>query len=159
MGAITFNADEIFEMAVQIERNGIKFYRKAAESFSDQAVRKTLLDLAEMEVQHEKVFAEMRKEFASGNQQLMRFDPDDQAAVYLQAMADGHVFDLKEATVPKSLEDILKKAIEAEKDSIVFYLGVKDYVPPKAGKDKVEAIIEEEKSHIVALSKRLEDLK
>ena len=28
---ITFNPDEIFEMAEQIERNGAKFYRKAAE--------------------------------------------------------------------------------------------------------------------------------
>jgi len=164
MGAITFNADEIFEMAEQIERNGIKFYRKAAESFSDQAVRKTLLDLADMEAEHEKVFAGMRKEFASGNQQLMTFDPDNQAALYLQAMADGHVFDLKkdvtgQLTGQEPPEDILKTAIQAEKDSIAFYLGLKDYVPPRAGRDKVEAIIDEEKGHIVVLSQRLKDLK
>ena len=30
-----FNADEIFEIAEQIERNGAKFYRNAAESIAD----------------------------------------------------------------------------------------------------------------------------
>ena len=31
-----FNADEIFEIAEQIERNGAKFYRTAAESVADE---------------------------------------------------------------------------------------------------------------------------
>ena len=30
MGGFDFSADEIFEMAQQIERNGAQFYRKAA---------------------------------------------------------------------------------------------------------------------------------
>ena len=32
---ITFNANEIFEMAEEMERNGARFYRKAAENASD----------------------------------------------------------------------------------------------------------------------------
>jgi len=75
-------------------------------------------------------------------------------------MADGHVFDLKkdpssELTGTESVEDILKLAIEAEKDSIVFYLGLKDFVSVRAGKDKVEAIIKEEMGHIVVLSRKM----
>ena len=31
--SVDFNADEIFEMAEQIERNGVKFYNKAAKGF------------------------------------------------------------------------------------------------------------------------------
>ena len=30
-----FNADEVFEIAEQIERNGAKFYRTAAKNVSD----------------------------------------------------------------------------------------------------------------------------
>ena len=30
---ITFNADEIFEMAEEMERNGAWFYRRAAEKY------------------------------------------------------------------------------------------------------------------------------
>ena len=42
------------------------------------------------------------------------------------------------------MKQILKGAIEAEKDSIVFYLGMKNAVPENLGQDKIEAIIQEE---------------
>jgi len=153
---ITFNAFEIFEMAEQIERNGAKFYRKAADLISDENAGKILLNLADMEVDHEKIFADMRGKLTPQQRELMVFDPNNEVALYLQAMADGHVFDLKkelaeQLTGSQTVRDILKIAISAEKDSIVFYLGLKDFVPVKAGKDKVEDIIKEEMSHIVTL--------
>ena len=157
---ITFNVDEIFEIAEHLERNGEKFYRKAAEGVSDQNARQTLLDLADMEAEHQKTFAEMRKELSVREREPTVFDPDNQAAMYLQAMADGHVFDLKKDLCEQlhgneTLENIVKLAIEAEKDSIVFYLGMKDLVPATLGKDKVEAIIKEEMGHIVVLNQKL----
>ncbi|MHC4213324.1 MAG: ferritin family protein [Planctomycetota bacterium] len=158
--AITFNADEIFEMAEQIERNGIKFYRRAAEIISDKDNKDLLLRLAEMEVEHEKTFAQMREELTGKENESIAFDPDNQAALYLQAVANGHVFDMK--TDPSALlsgqesfHDILKMAIGAEKDSIAFYMGLKDSVPAPAGKDKVDKIIREEMNHIVLLSGKL----
>ena len=42
--SMPFNADEVFEMAEQIERNGGKFYRAAAKKFPE--VSKLLLNLA-----------------------------------------------------------------------------------------------------------------
>ena len=54
---------------------------------------------------------------------------------------------------------ILKAAIEAEKDSIVFYLGMKNAVPEKLGKDRIEGIIKEEMGHIRLLSRELVQLK
>ena len=158
--SITFNAFEIFEMAEQIERNGVKFYRKAAQSISDQDVRQTLVDLADMEAEHEETFAGMRKQLSDRERELRVFDPENEVALYLQAMANGHVFDLKkdpgeQLTGTETVEDILKLAIDAEKDSIVFYLGLKDFVPAKAGKDRVEAIIKEEMGHIAVLNRRL----
>ena len=162
--SITFNAFEIFEMAEQIERNGVKFYRKAAQRISDQDVRQTLVDLADMEAEHEETFAGMRKQLSDEDRELRVFDPENEVALYLQAMANGHVFDLKkdpgeQLTGTETVEDILKLAIDAEKDSIVFYLGLKDFVPVKAGKDKVEAIIKEEMGHIAVLNRRLPALK
>jgi rubrerythrin len=79
-------------------------------------------------------------------------------------MADGHIFDVrtdpsKLLAEQKSPQDILKTAIGVEKDSIAFYVGIRDGVSRKAGKDKVEAIIKEEMSHIVILSQKLADLK
>jgi rubrerythrin len=54
-----------------------------------------------------------------------------------------------------SLKEVLKAALTAEKDSIVFYLGMKEIVPEKQGKDKIDQIIKEEMSHIKMLGHRL----
>jgi len=161
--SVTFNAFEIFEMAEQIERNGVKFYRKAAHGTSDQDVRQMLLNLADMEAEHEEAFANMRKQLSEEAWEVRVFDPENELALYLQSMANGHVFDLskdpaEQLTGNETVEDILKLAIDAEKDSIVFYLGLKDFVPVKAGKDKVEAIIKEEMGHIAVLNQRFPPL-
>ncbi len=157
--SITFNAFEIFEMAEQIERNGVKFYRKAAQGISDSQVQQMLLELADMEAEHEKTFTAMRKQLSEGERELRAFDPENEMALYLQAMAGGHVFNLKkdaseQLSGSETEEDILRLAINAEKDSIIFYLGLKDFVPVRAGKDKVEAIIKEEMGHIALLNRR-----
>jgi rubrerythrin len=159
---ITFNADEIFEIAEQIERNGAKFYRQAAQKVS--VARQVLLDLAAMEDEHERTFAEMRKALTSRQKEPLVFDPDNQAALYLQAMASGHVFnfsqDLSEQLAGKETPlDILLMAIGAEKDSIAYYTGVKECVSVGAGKEKVEGIIREEMGHIATLTGKLRELK
>ena len=41
-----FNADDVLEIAEQLERNGGKFYRSAADSTSDPANKEFLLGLA-----------------------------------------------------------------------------------------------------------------
>ena len=158
---VTFNADEVLEMAEQIERNGAKFYRAAAEKFS--GIRQVLLDLAAMENEHEKTFKDMRVQLSGREQEPVVFDPDNEAQMYLQVVADGHVFDTKADPADKlkgkdKPEDVLQTAINMEKESIAFYAGLKECVPPRAGRDKVEAIIREEFSHIATLNEKLSDL-
>jgi len=153
-----FNADEIFEMAEQMERNGEKFYKSAAATIDDEAHKKLLLELAAMEVDHEKTFKAMRSDLKAAEKSATVFDPEGEAALYLRALVDTRVFFEKEIDV-SSMEKILKAAIEAEKDSIVFYLGMKNAVPDKFGKDKIEGIIKEEMGHIRLLSRELTQLK
>ena len=162
--SITFNAFEIFEMAEQIERNGVKFYRKAAQGVSDNSLRQMLEELADMEAEHEATFAGMKKQLSEEAREYRVFDPENEMALYLQAMAGGHVFDLRkdpseQLSGTETVEDIIKLAINAEKDSIIFYLGLKDFVSAGAGKDKVEAIIKEEMGHIAVLNRKLPALK
>ncbi|MCK4887593.1 MAG: ferritin family protein [Planctomycetes bacterium] len=161
---ITFNADEIFAMAEEIERNGQKFYRKAAQNIVNDDIAQMLRSLADMEMDHEKTFADMRKLLRGRELEQNVFDPDNEIALYLQAMADGHVFDLscepaEQLIGNESIEDILKMAIAAEKDSIIFYVGLKDSVPENAGKDKINNIIKEEMNHITVLNQFMAALK
>jgi rubrerythrin len=86
------------------------------------------------------------------------FDPDNEAVMYLKALADTKVF-FEKALDTSTLKEILKAAIAAEKDSIVFYLGMRDAVPARLGKDRIDAIIKEEMGHIRQLSAKLVALK
>ncbi len=149
-----FNADDIFEIAEQLEKNGAKFYSNAAEGISDPGSKTFLLKLAEMEVEHEKIFKSLRATLTANEKTPTVFDPQDEAVLYLRALADTRVFFEKETTYA-SMKEILKSAIEAEKDSIVFYLGMKDAVPEKSGRNRIEAIIKEEMGHIRLLSREL----
>ncbi len=53
------------------------------------------------------------------------------------------------------MKEILKAAIEAEKESIVFYLGMREAVPGTLGKSRLDDIIKEEMGHIRLLSREL----
>lgn len=162
--AVTFSADEIFEIAEQIERNGAVFYRKAAKGVSNTEFKKLFEELAIMEVDHEKTFAAMRAKLTTSERLPAVFDPNDEVGLYLRAMADGRVFDIKadpseKLTGRETPQDILNTAIGLEKDSIVFYLGLEDYIPAESGKDKVRAIIKQEMGHIVLLTSKMDIFK
>jgi len=161
---ITFNADEIFEMAEEIERNGAKFYREAVQNTSDEKIKKMLLDMAAMEDEHLETFQQMRKELIAAEKEMVTFDPDNRAALYLQAMADargweGRISPMQQLTGSETIKDILEIALNSEKESVVFYLGLKSLVPVRAGRDKVEAIIIEELGHITDLLNQLKALR
>jgi rubrerythrin len=149
-----FNAEEIFLMAEQIERNGAQFYRSAAESIQEQESKDLLLGLAGMEDEHLKTFQTMRSALTEKDMQPTVFDPAGEAVLYLKALADTRVFFEKKIDI-SSMKGILTAAIAAEKDSIVFYLGMKEAVPDKFGKQRIDAIIKEEMHHIQILSKEL----
>ena len=155
--SIDFNADEVFEIAEQIERNGAEFYRTAAESVTNANTRKLLIQFAEMEDEHEKTFKTLRAELTEDEKVMTTFDPEGETEHYLRALANTRVFYEKEIDTT-SLKEVLKSAITAEKDSIVFYLGMKDVVPTHLGKEKLDGIIKEEMGHIRLLSKELLEL-
>ena len=107
-----------------------------------------------MEDDHEKTFKTLRAELTKDEKVLTTFDPEGEAAAYLRALADTRIFYEKDIDLT-SLKEIFKAAITAEKDSIVFYLWMKDYVPAKLGREKLDTIIKEEMDHIRLLSKEL----
>ena len=160
----SFSADEMFEMAERIERNGATFYRPAAQAVPEASLRRRLVEHAAWEGEHEKIFAAMRAQLTHAERAPTVFDPDDESAPYLAAMADRRVFDVDTdpaqlLTGKETLAEILQAAIEREKDSVVFYTGMQAYVPERLGQDRIDGIIREEMGHIALLSKELRALK
>ena len=103
-------------------------------------------------------FKSLRSKLTLDEKVQTTFDPEGDSERYLRALADTRVFYEKKVDTT-SMEEILKSAITAEKDSIVFYLGIKDVVPEHLGKNKLDEIIKEEMRHISLLSKELIELK
>ncbi len=159
---IEFNADEVFEVAEQIERNGARFYKQGAEQIADEVTKKLLLSLAKWEIGHEKLFAEMRADLSKSEKEQTAFDPDNEAVLYLQAMADDHVFNVKEISEIlkgiESPEEILNTALRFEKDSIAYFLGMRELVPERLGKDKIDSIVREEISHVATIRQLIKSL-
>lgn len=160
----TYNADEVLAMAQRIEHNGARYYSKAATMVHEPKLRELLNELSRWEVAHEELFGQMREEFQNKKLEEPVYDPDDEVAQYLQAIADGHVFDLRsdpleQITQKQTPVDLLTYALKMEKDSVIFYLGLKNIVQTKAGKDKVQEVIVEEMKHITFLSGEISAIK
>ncbi|RJR54347.1 MAG: rubrerythrin [Desulfobacteraceae bacterium] len=163
-----FNADEVFRIAEQIEKNGGDFYGKIAEKAAGDPISRLFKDLASMEKEHEKAFSTMRSALSDQEREGTTFDPGQEGTQYLEALAGISVLDdrVKKAfsliatlSGDDMVRDGLKAAIDLEKDSVVFYLGMKEMVPERLGKDKLDWIIKEEMRHIRILGARLLSLK
>ncbi len=153
--AVGFTADEILEMAEQIETRGARFYRQAVKLHLK--ARDLLQQIAVQEDMHFKAFSNMRKQLTPNEQR--DYDPSGDVALYLEAYVKGQAFYINKEpadllTGRESLVDLFNMAIGLEKDSIVFYLGLKDLVPSSAGKSRIDGIIKEEMKHITWLSER-----
>jgi len=136
-------------MAWQLEQNGEKFYRRAAEKATGSA-RDLLLQLANMERDHATTFARMRVD--AGTVEV--FDPDGESMRYLQSYVQEVVFSSDTAdswSEDDTVEQILEKAIELEKEAIVFYQIIKSAMFDQSEQAKIEAIIMEEVGHVIGL--------
>ena len=85
------------------------------------------------------------------------FDPNEEMYLYLKAMADAHGGEgapdaAARLTGDETMAQIVETAIGLEKESILFYIGLKDIVPPELGQEKIDAIIEDKKKHFAQLS-------
>jgi rubrerythrin len=152
--AFNFTADEVFEMAEHLEREGTAFYNAAAESVGQGKLQDLFYTLAEWEVRHEKIFAGLRKDLTAKEQSVITFDPESESARYLKTLVDGMV-SFEHTLKAESPKEILIAAIESEKDAVSFYTAMRNAVPEALGKSRIDKIIEEEAAHVRILDEQL----
>lgn len=154
---------EVLEIAEKIERSGVKFYRRAAGLCEDTGISTLLVQLAQWETRHIEVFKQMRERLAGEHWQLQDAAPDRIGALDARALAGLAVFGIQpdpnqELTGDENKADVLRIAIEKEKDSIVYYTGLRDFVPKEIDRKAVEEIIQEEMKHVRILVQSLEQI-
>lgn len=157
---VRFSADDILAVALAIEVNGAHFYESAAGKLADSRGQGLLRDLARWERAHEETFAALRAALAADEKDSGTLDPSGEAGLYLNALADASVFDPQADALAAlgpnpTYRAILLKAMALEKDSIAFYIGMRELVPERLGRSKVDAIIKEEMKHVAILHEEL----
>lgn len=151
--SILFSGNEIIDMAVKIEENGRAFYLAAEQNIEDENLAAALKKLADDESEHKAVFEALYKPDG-----VYSLDSayNEEVDGYIKAMAGAQVFapGKSVAELARSAGDIfhvLALAMGAEKDSILYYSEMRNWVQPK-DRDIIGKIIVEEKKHLQDLS-------
>jgi rubrerythrin len=161
--SIAFTADEIFNIGVEIEKNGRRFYEAAALSASDATVKAFFDRLAKWEIEHEKLFAVLKSRLTGQAKGPVSYDPANELALYLKAAADTHIFKAG-ADIPslvkkcQSKKEALAMALTFEKDSVVLYSTMLNLVPEHLGKKEVQKILNEELKHVAIITEEIGNL-
>lgn len=147
-----FTANDIVEVAVRIEENGITFYNFAEKLAKTEDAKKLFTMLAAAEAAHKRTFEKLLTEIET-------YTPPErytgEYSDYLRNYVDNNLIFTKEV-MDKQLAKVtdtvgaLEFAMQRELDSILYYHEVKNLVP-QAQHETIEKIINEERKHYAML--------
>lgn len=152
MGNI-FSGSEVVEIGIQIEKNGQDYYNALAQKTKNAKVKEIFIFLAAEEEKHMAIFRKILEKTQQYEPQGL--DADEYYA-YMNSLASEHIFTQQNkgkevAQNINSDKEAVEKGIGFEKDSIVFYEGLKKAVPSYDQKI-VEEIIAQERIHFDKLT-------
>lgn len=149
-----FTLGEIIQLALRIEENGERVYRKAAQEVNHPELKATLTWLADEEAEHGKWFGKL-KDQVDGE----REDPKlaEMAKGVLQGVLGEQTFSLAEADFSSidHLRRLLEISLEFEKDTILFYEMLGAFIEDETVLGQLDRILEEENRHVRTLEERL----
>ena len=142
-----FEIIEIIDLALQIEKNGEKIYRNALKRVTNPAVYTLLQKLADEELDHVEWFSSLKQNIKSTTD-----DPElmEMGKTILNSVLGDQAFSLKDVDFSKidRIDDLIKLAIEFEKDTILFYEMIRPLIDNTEDLDHLDKIIAEENQHI-----------
>jgi rubrerythrin len=141
---------DLLGIALKIEGSGYAYYSKLSQITSGKT-KELFGELANDEREHAKTFEEILKNYKDKNLTPLNEEEVGYATTYAQEII---FLKLKDDKIPSFFKEALKKAIEVEKDSIIFYNEIKSLVP---NLDALSKIIEEEQKHLRKLTLKLND--
>ena len=146
---------DIVDIAVKIEQNGERVYRSAAEKITDPSLHSLLQWLADEEVKHMEWF-EALKDAVPDTGDFP--EQEKMGRALLQNAVGAQSFTLEDADFSsmKKVEDLLKLAVEFEKDTVLFYGMLQPLIEDQMTLEQLHAIIQEEENHVLHLKERLD---
>ena len=160
MSSMFFNDVEAVKIAVNMERNGLEFYKQMAAKTQDENVRKIFEQLAADETEHIAVFEELQQKLLAEPRKQSYLD-NEELDTYMRRLVESHVF-ADEGSVARlagqTETDIeaLGVGMRAERDTVLFYQEMLGFTDSKAAQAAFKRIIDEERRHLVLLAERSE---
>jgi rubrerythrin len=167
MNNFNYNAEELFELAIQIEKNGKEYYLAMAEKTERESVKEIFSYLVREEESHLENFLEIREKLSRQAQETEIAEEYETPEMYnyVKAMFDGKVFpNLKSHTeLVKEIqtdEQAIYHAISFEKDTVLFFSEIFNMLGEKdENRGLIQELIRQEKIHIARLYTLLGSLK
>ena len=161
MSQMFFNEIEAAKIAQNMEANGLAFYQRAAAKARDPRVKKLFLALADDEAKHRAWFEELEEQLHTERRDGPGYTDDAEIGAYISGLLQTQVFG-DESDVARladgAADDAAALAVgmKAERDSIVFYQEMLDFVDSKVAQRTFEKILEEERRHLRLLGEQSE---
>jgi rubrerythrin len=134
---------DIFDFAIEKEKEAEKYYREIAEFVSDKGLSRILTMLADEEVKHRKILEEMKtRSPAIAETDILK----DVKNVFVQFKDEKDSFNPNISQI-----DMYKKAQERERQSMDFYQEKSDEVELPEQKELLVKMAGEEKRHFFIL--------
>ena len=147
--ATFFKAADVAKAAVEIEKKGEAFYRRMAEQTKDDALRSLFIHLAGEEHKHELIFSNLLTRL--GSVELPAWSTTEEYGEYVDALISSHaLFDAQAEALMTGAADAeggVRMALSFEKDTLLFFMELKELVPD-AEKAAVQRCVDEERLHI-----------
>ena len=154
--------NDIIEMAVKMEHNGYAFYDKALQRTDlNDATKSMLTKLRDDEIAHEKTFLALRSKIDKLD--IAESSSWEEAQDYIESVVESHVFSKPENAIHLAQKaadavELVNYAIQFEKDTILFFFAFAKHVKGQKADAAIDAIINEEASHIKKLRELLKAL-
>ena len=154
-----FSDVEGLRIAVEMERRGEDFYRRAARVSRSQETVNLLNSLADDEVIHGREFTRLYNLACERSGECAEEPYADETCVYLSAIAADIVFpgglmSLRQVGFENPAA-VLKNAIASEKDSILFYTELAGCAKDAQARATFLEIARQERGHLALLMNRL----
>ncbi len=153
-----FTLGEIIDLAIRIEKNGEEIYRKAEAETSDPSLASMLQWLADEEIKHEKWFIRFK-----GEVETKTVDPrlDEMGKSILQGILGTQAFSITDVDFSgmEDMDSLLELSIEFEKDTILFFEMLGEFIDDEKIAGRLGKIIEEENRHVQRLEEFLQKKK
>lgn len=148
-----YSIEEILEIAIKIEENGLSFYNTLAEKTNNKIAKELFKFLEGEEREHIAVFKNLYKDLTGRS--FIRAFSEEEANLYLHSLIENRIFKSPEEIINtikgKDELSIIDMAIQIEKDTILYYYEVLENLTEKEA-ELVKKLINQEKNHVYRLS-------